>query len=109
MKYIFEVRMKPGYTVEEYAAAWTEASRVIQQTPGARGTYLHRKIGAPDTVLAIAHWESKAHRDAKDDQRSETVRRILARHAEKCETRLIGEFDEAEWSVLPTPGAASRA
>ncbi len=101
MKFIFEVKMKPGYTVEEYAAAWIEASRIIQRTPGARGTYLHRKIGAPDTVLAIANWESKAHRDAKDDRRDATVRAILEKHARYCETTLIGEFDEPEWSVLP--------
>jgi len=101
MKYIFEVRMKPGYTVEQYAAAWVEASTVIQRTPGARGTYLHRKIGAPDTLLAIASWESKAHRDAKDDHRDAAVRAILEKHARYCETRLIGEFDEPEWSVAP--------
>lgn len=107
MKFIFEVRMKPGYTVEEYARAWVEASRIIQQAPGARGTYLHRKIGEPDTLLAIAIWESKAHRDAKDDSRSETVRRILAEHARKCEITVIGEFEEPEWEVLPgqAPGA----
>ena len=64
MKFIFLVRMKPGYTVDEYAEAWVRASKIIQQTPGAKGTYLHRKIGSPDTLLAIAHWESKAHRDA---------------------------------------------
>ena len=74
MKFIFEVRVKPGFTVEEYAQGWVEASEIIQQTPGARGTYLHRKIGHPDTVLAIAHWDSKAHRDAKDDSRSEKVK-----------------------------------
>ncbi|MCC6534494.1 MAG: antibiotic biosynthesis monooxygenase [Burkholderiales bacterium] len=101
MKYIFEVRMKPGYTVEQYAAAWIEASRIIQRTPGARGTYLHRKIGEPDTLLAIATWESKAQRDAKDDSRDATVRAILAQHAQHCETRLIGEFEEPEWRVLP--------
>ena len=93
--------MKPGYTVEEYAQAWTEASRIIQQAPGARGTYLHRKIGEADTLLAIATWASKADRDAKDDERSETVRRILAEHAQKCEITVIGEFDEPEWQVLP--------
>ncbi|MGH8663531.1 MAG: antibiotic biosynthesis monooxygenase family protein [Burkholderiales bacterium] len=101
MKFIFEVRMKPGYTVEEYAAAWVEASRIIQRTPGARGTYLQRKIGAPDTLLAIAHWDSKAHRDAKDDRRDATVRAILEKHARNCETTLLGEFEEPEWAVLP--------
>lgn len=35
MKFIFLVRMKPGYTVAEYADAWVRASKIIQQTPGA--------------------------------------------------------------------------
>lgn len=109
MKFIFEVRMKPGYTVEEYARAWVEASRIIQQAPGARGTYLHRKIGEPDTLLAIATWDSKAHRDARDDSRSETVRRILAEHAKQCEITVIGEFDEPEWAVLPGQAGAPGA
>ncbi|GIK84992.1 MAG: hypothetical protein BroJett026_04730 [Betaproteobacteria bacterium] len=101
MKFIFEVRVKPGYTVEEYAAAWIEASTIIQRTPGARGTVLHRKIGAPDTLLAIATWDSKAHRDAKDDRRDATVRAILDRHAQHCEITVIGEFEEPEWRVAP--------
>lgn len=101
MKFIFEVRMKPGYTVEQYADAWVRASKIIQQAPGARGTYLHRKIGSPDTLLAIATWDSKAHRDAKDDRRSETVRAILEKHASACEISIIGEFEEPEWQVLP--------
>jgi quinol monooxygenase YgiN len=109
MKFIFEVRMKPGYTVEQYARAWVEASRIIQQAPGARGTFLHRKIGEPDTLLAIATWESKAHRDAKDDSRSETVRRILAEHARKVEIRVVGEFEEPEWQVLPEESGAAGA
>ena len=101
MKFIFEVRMKPGYTVDEYAAAWISASEIIQRTPGARGTFLHRKIGSPDTLLAIATWESKAHRDAKDDRRDATVRAILDKHARHCAVTVIGEFEEPEWSVLP--------
>jgi len=101
MKFIFEVRIKPGYTVEEYAEAWTRASEIIQQAPGARGTFLHRKIGEPATLLAIATWESKAHRDARDERSSETVRAILERHAKQCDITVIGEFDDPEWSVLP--------
>jgi quinol monooxygenase YgiN len=101
MKFIFEVRMKPGYTVDEYADAWVRASKIIQRTPGAHGTYLHRKIGDPTALLAIATWASKAHRDAKDDRRDETVRAILDMHAKNCEITVIGEFDEPEWSVLP--------
>ena len=93
--------MKPGYTVEEYAEAWIRASEIIQRTPGARGTFLHRKIGHPDTLLAIATWDSKAHRDAKDDRRDATVRAILDKHAVNCEITVIGEFEDPEWRVLP--------
>lgn len=95
--------MKPGYTVEEYADAWIRASEIIQRTPGARGTFLHRKIGHPDTLLAIATWDSKAHRDVKDDRRDATVRAILDKHAVNCEITMIGEFEDPEWSVLPEP------
>ena len=93
--------MKPGYTVDEYADAWVRASEIIQRTPGALGTYLHRKIGDPNTLLAMATWASKAHRDAKDDRRDETVRAILGMHSKHCEITLIGEFEEPQWSVLP--------
>lgn len=101
MKFIFEVRMQHGYTVEEYAQAWVKASEIIQQAPGARGTELHRKIGEPRTLLAIAHWDSKEARDAKDDRRSETVKAILEKHARTCEITVIGEFEEPEWAVPP--------
>ncbi|MFA5496263.1 MAG: antibiotic biosynthesis monooxygenase [Porticoccaceae bacterium] len=101
MKFIFEVRLKPGFTAEEYAANWVKASEVIQRTVGAQGTRLHRTVDKPDTLLAIASWENKAARDAKDDRRDEMVRRILEEHAEKCEITVIGEFEEPEWEVLP--------
>ena len=101
MKFIFEVRMKPGFSIEEYAEGWIKASEIIQRTPGARGTYLHRKIGDPDAALAIAHWESKGARDQKDDDASETVRKIMEKHARHCEITVIGEFEEPEWQVVP--------
>jgi quinol monooxygenase YgiN len=101
MKFVFEVRVKPGYSVEEYADAWMQASEVIQRTPGALGTRLHRKIGEPDVLLAVASWESKAARDAKDDNRDQMVKGILEKHARNCEITLLGEFDEPEWVVLP--------
>ena len=103
MKFIFEVRVIPPYTVAEYAAAWEAASRIIQQSPGALGTELHRKIGSDDTLLAIAHWTSKSARDAKDDRRDARVRAILGKHARTCEIRLLGEFEDPEWRVTP-PG-----
>ena len=37
MHFIFEVHIRPGYTPEQYAAAWVRASELIQRAPGARG------------------------------------------------------------------------
>ena len=101
MKFIFEVRVKPGYTVEEYAEKWLIASEIMQRTPGALGTRLHRDMNDPDRLLAIASWESREARDQKDDDKSEIVRKILAEHAEKCEINILGEFEEPEWEVIP--------
>ena len=101
MKFIFEVRIRPGYSAEQYADAWIRASRIIQQTPGARGTQLHRSIGDPSVLLAIATWDSKEARDAMESARSEAVREIIEREAEFVDIRVVGEFEDAEWIVRP--------
>lgn len=101
MHFIFEVHVKQGYTAEQYAEAWVRASEIIQRAPGARGTRLHRKIGDPDTLLAIATWESKAARDAMESVQDERVRAIIAQQIEFVDVRLIGEFDDPDWMVIP--------
>lgn len=101
MHFIFEVIMKPGYPPERYAEAWVRASEIIQQAPGAMGTRLHRKIGHPDTLLAIATWESKTARDAMESKPRETVQAIIAAQAEFVEIRVIGEYEAPEWEVIP--------
>lgn len=101
MHFIFEVQIKPGYTAEQYADAWVRASRLIQQAPGACGTRLHRKIDDPDVLLAIATWKSKADRDAMESVKDEDIRKIISEQAEFVEIRVIGEFEDAEWVVLP--------
>lgn len=101
MHYIFEIRLKPGYSAEDYARGWTQASRIIQQQPGARGTRLHRKIGDPDVLLAIATWESKAVRDEMESNPDERVKAIIAGQMPHVEFHLIGEFEAPEWVVLP--------
>jgi quinol monooxygenase YgiN len=99
--FIFEVKIKPGYSAEQYAASWIKASEIIQRAPGAQGTRLHRKIGSPDTLLAIATWESKAARDAMEGALPQTVREIIEAEASYVEVRVIGEFEAPEWTVLP--------
>ncbi len=101
MFFIFEVHIKSGYKAEQYSDAWVRASKIIQQAPGAQGTRLHRKIGDPDVLLAIATWESKVQRDAMENKQTEQVREIIEEQAEFVDVVIIGEFEEPEWMVLP--------
>ena len=99
MIFVFEVRIKKGYTAEQYADSWVRASEIIQQAPGARGTRLHRKIGDPEVLLAIASWESKALRDAMEASPAEDVRAIIEEQAKFVDVRVIGEFEDPDWVV----------
>jgi heme-degrading monooxygenase HmoA len=101
MQFIFQVHIRAGYTAEQYAQAWVRASEIIQQAPGARGTRLHRRIGRPDVLLAVATWESKAARDAMESRHDERVRTIIAAQAEFVDIEVIGEFEDAQWRVDP--------
>lgn len=101
MKFIFEVRIKAGHTAEEYADAWVRASEIIQQAPGARGTELHRKIGDPDTLIAIASWDSKEARDAMESKHNPDVAEIIRSAAPFVEITPLGEFEDPEWVVMP--------
>lgn len=104
MKYIFEVHIKEGHTAEEYADAWVRASEIIQRAPGARGTELHRKIGDPKVLIAIASWDSKASRDAMEGRHDPAVAEIIRSAAPYCDIKVIGEFEDPEWVVNPPGG-----
>ena len=101
MKYIFEVLVAKHHSAEQYAAAWVEASKLIQQAPGARGTYLHRDLNNPRRLLAIAHWHSKTDRDASQDRQDPAIKAIVQSQAKHCTINLIGEFADPEWQVVP--------
>ena len=103
MKFIFEVHIKPGHTAEQYADTWLRVSEILQRAPGALGTRLHRHVSKPNTLLAIASWESKEARDVMEQKKDNTVRLILNEASQYCDIRVIGEFDEAEWIVDPSP------
>lgn len=109
MKFIFEVRLKPGRTVAEYADSWVRASRIIQRAPGARGTQLHRKIGQPDVLMAIASWESKAAHDTREQflKPDAAMRAVLDEHFEIVDLKLVGEYEEPEWIVDPPADRAT--
>ena len=101
MIFVFEVRVRPGYSAETYAKAWVRASEIIQLAPGARGTRLHRRIGDDRTLLAIASWDSKESRDAMEANPSEEVQRIIAEQDEFVDVNVIGEFEDPDWVVNP--------
>jgi len=101
MIFVFEVHVHPDYAPEAYAEAWVRASEIIQSSPGALGTRLHRKIDDDRVLLAIASWRSKAERDAMESNPSAKVREIIRQQAEFVEVRIIGEFEDPEWVVLP--------
>lgn len=101
MIFLFEVHIQPGYNAEQYAEAWVRASKLMQAAPGARGTRLHRKIGDPSVLLAIASWDSKTRRDAMESETPAAARRIIEEQAEFVRVEVIGEFEDPEWEVLP--------
>ncbi|TLM79215.1 antibiotic biosynthesis monooxygenase family protein [Microbulbifer harenosus] len=101
MKYIFEVKIREGHTAEEYADAWVRASELIQQAPGALDTELHRKIGEPDRLIAIAHWASKEQRDAMEAVHDPQIDAIIKSAAPFVEIRSLGAYEEPEWVVMP--------
>ena len=101
MIFVFEIHVKPGHSARAYAEAWVRASEIIQQAPGARGTRLHRKIGETNKLLAIASWDSKADRDAMEANPCEEVLRIIAGQADFIDVRVVGEFEDPDWIVLP--------
>lgn len=101
MIFVFEVHIKAGHTAEQYAAAWAEASEIIQRAPGARGTRLHRSATGDGVLLAIASWDSKARRDDAETIHDPAVRRIIETQAEHVEIRVVGEFEDPQWVVVP--------
>ncbi len=104
MKFIFEIKLKPGHTEEEYKAAWKRGGSIIQKEPGAQGTKLYNKIGESGKLIAIATWESKAVRDAAMEHlkyvNAETTD-ILEKHKEYGEINILGYFEEPPLSVDP--------
>jgi len=107
MHFIFEVRIRPGYTPEQYAEAWVRASRIIQRAPGAQGTRLHRKIGEPDVLLAGRSGFGRS----KHLSKQETIERIPTIEPDGLDGGVIyfdGQFDDARLAVNMAQTAAEQ-
>ena len=99
--YVFEVAIKPGYSAEAYAEAWVAASKIIQRSPGARGTRLYQSLDDPSRLIAIAGWDSRDQRAQSAAVVDAMAREIIASQAPFVDIRVIGEFDDPEWVVSP--------
>ena len=97
MKFIFEIKIREGHTGQEYMDAWKKGSAIIQNSKGAKGTILYRKISEPGMLIAIAEWESRELRDAameKLDEAGLEVQEVLDNHKNYGDTNIIGNFEE---------------
>ena len=103
MRFVFQIRIKEGKTLEQYVEAWEQGSVIIQRMAGARGTRLHRSITDPRLLLAIAEWDSKEARDCAMYRLNNdpATKEINDSHLGFGEFTLVGEFEEAEWVVEP--------
>ncbi|MBI5405064.1 MAG: antibiotic biosynthesis monooxygenase [Candidatus Kerfeldbacteria bacterium] len=97
MKFIFQVKLRPGHSEHDYIEAWKNSSAIIQPSDGAEGTWLYRKIGQPDTFLAIANWESIEARDEAMKKLSESgaeIQSVYKKHNEHGTIHIVGTFEE---------------
>lgn len=98
MKFIFEIKIKKGHSVKQYADAWKKGSKIIQSQKGAQGTILYHKIGDQKNLIAIASWKSKKTRDAamrRLDKTGVKVREVLDKHNKYGATKHLGNFEES--------------
>lgn len=96
MKFLFKVNIKDGHSEQEYIEAWKNGSTIIQKSEGAKGTILYRKTGEPETLIAIAEWESKELRDRAMEilDKNADLQTILRNHKQFGETEVLGNFEE---------------
>lgn len=94
MLYLFEIRLCEGHTAREFAQAWQQGSRQIQQAPDALGVLLHRKLGDDRALIAIARWAGEADGQARLEE-------ILRGAPPCCQVKVLGPYEEAEWVIEP--------
>lgn len=68
-KFIWKIKISDESQVKPFIANWREASIVLQEYAGARGTRLHKSCDDPLELYTIAEWDSKADRDAMEADR----------------------------------------
>jgi heme-degrading monooxygenase HmoA len=97
MKFIYQIKVRSGHSEQEYIEAWKKSSAMLQSSAGAEGTWLFRKIGQPDSFLAIANWASLEARDAaikKLNEAGAEIQSVYRKHSEHGIIQIVGNFEE---------------
>lgn len=63
-RFVWKIKLNDSVTDEEFIKHWHDASTVLQEYPGAKGTLIHKARNEDRTYFLIAQWESQATRDA---------------------------------------------
>jgi hypothetical protein len=111
--FVFEARIKPGCTEEQYVDAWRSGSAIIQGEPGALGTRLHRNSAG--VLVAIATWESKAARDAAikelglDGDIVDNTDSVLRSHLQFADVTPLFGLEEIAAMDPPKPRSSRRS
>jgi hypothetical protein len=97
-RFVFMIRFRSEEDLQDYMRLWRDSSEIIQdESPGARGTKLHRLEGDVPAVLAIAEWESREARDRAFAALSEKYPPDhLVFQRGKGEVTIIGHADEID-------------
>ena len=62
-RFIWKIKLNDDVSDEVFIAHWHDASAILQDYPGARGTLIHRSRDEPKTFFLVAQWESQELRD----------------------------------------------
>ena len=63
-RFIWKIKLNDNVTDEQFIKHWHDASKVLQEYPGARGTLIHKTRDEDKSYFLVAQWESQQARDA---------------------------------------------
>lgn len=63
-RFIWKIKLNDNVADEEFIKHWHDSSAVLQEYPGAKGTFIHKARDEDRTYFLVAQWESQEIRDA---------------------------------------------
>lgn len=62
-RFIWKIKLADSVTDDQFIKHWHNASVILQEYPGARGTLIHKARDEERTYFLVAQWESQEFRD----------------------------------------------